>query len=73
MVVKNTSGKVIGFGQSVILPGQKAEVADSFEKNPVVDTYKALGFIEVVKSEAAVEKKNKTAGKKSAAVDDKTE
>lgn len=73
MVVKNTSGKVIGFGQSVILPGQEAEVADSFAKNPVVDTYKALGFIEVVKSEATAEKKNKPAGKKSAVADEKVE
>lgn len=73
MIVKNTSGKIIGFGQTVLLPGQEAEIADNFGGNTVVATYKNLGFIEVVKAEAPAEKKTKNTGKKSSATEEKSE
>lgn len=53
MFVKNTSKKIIGFGQTSVLPGQEIEIADSFKGNPVVAAYEALGFIQICKEQPA--------------------
>lgn len=37
MTVKNTSGKIIAFGSTTILPGEIGEIDKSWENNSVVE------------------------------------
>lgn len=57
MVIKNIGRKIIGFGQTSVLPDQTVTIPDTY-KSFVTDTYVALGIVEVVNTSA--EKANKT-------------
>lgn len=57
MIIKNIGRKIIGFGQTSVLPDQTATISDTY-KSFVTDTYVALGIVEVVNT--SVEKTNKT-------------
>lgn len=45
MKVKNTSGKIIAFGSTTILPGEVGELDKSWETNSVVEMYLERGTI----------------------------
>lgn len=45
MTVKNTSGKIIAFGSTTILPGEIGEIDKSWENNSVVEMYLERGTI----------------------------
>lgn len=47
MKITNTSEKVIGFGNTPVLPGESLDVPAEYEGNPVIETYKDLGMITV--------------------------
>ena len=49
MVIKNIGGKIISFGNVMILPGNSAEVGDKFVGASNVAELEALGFIKVEK------------------------
>ena len=40
-----SNSKIITIGNVVLLPGQTANVPAQFEKNPVLKTYRDLGFV----------------------------
>lgn len=44
MKIKNIGRKIIGFGQTSVLPDETAHIPDSF-KDVVLDTYVALGIV----------------------------
>ena len=47
MFVKNSSKKVMGFGKTVILPGESGELPEGFdESHPTVNFYFAKGWLE---------------------------
>lgn len=46
-VTNLSSTKIIGFGETVILPEETKEIPVNYEKNPMLDTYKDLGFIKI--------------------------
>ena len=49
MKIRNISdGKIIGMGEVTILPGESADIAREFENSPILDTYKKIGFIEII-------------------------
>nr|DAN80004.1 MAG TPA: HeH/LEM domain [Caudoviricetes sp.]DAO80795.1 MAG TPA: HeH/LEM domain [Caudoviricetes sp.] len=49
MKIRNISdGKIIGIGEVTILPGESADIAREFESSPILDTYKKIGFIEIM-------------------------
>ncbi len=49
MKIRNISdGKIIGLGEVTILPGESADIAREFENSPILDTYKKIGFIEII-------------------------
>ena len=50
MVIKNNGRKIIGFGQTSVLPGQTVTIEDSFKDNETLKTFIALGFVEVVEA-----------------------
>lgn len=60
MKIKNIGRKIIGFGQTSVLPDETAHIPDSF-KDVVLDTYVALGIVEVI--ETAKEKTDTKTGK----------
>lgn len=53
MVIKNNGRKIIGFGQTSVLPGQTVTIEDSFKDNDALKTFIALGFVEVVEAKTA--------------------
>lgn len=53
MKVKNNGRKIIGFGQTSVLPGETVEIPDTFKGNATLETFKALGYIEVVADKPA--------------------
>lgn len=64
MIIKNTGRKIIGFGQTSVLPEQTVTIPDTY-KSTVLDTYVALGIVKVVnKTETKTGKAVKTTGKK---------
>ncbi len=63
MVIRNTGRKIIGFGQISVLPGETATIPDTFKENETLETFKALGYIEVIESKPTG--KGKNAGGKS--------
>ena len=54
MKITNKSGKIIGIGKELLLPGQTIEVEDAFDNNSTVKAFADMGFIAVEKE--AVEK-----------------
>ena len=50
MKIKNIGRKIIGFGQTSVLPGQTVTIEDSFKDNETLKTFIALGFVEVVEA-----------------------
>lgn len=56
VTVENISeGKIIGFGDVTVLPGQTGVISEQYANNPVIDMYKNLGFIRVTRTgEASV-------------------
>ena len=48
MVIKNIGGKIISFGNVMILPGNTAEVSEKFDGASNVDTLVKMGFVEVI-------------------------
>lgn len=52
MVVKNNGRKIIGFGQTSVLPGQTVTIEDSFKDNETLKTFIALGFVEVIEAKS---------------------
>ena len=64
MVIKNNGRKIIGFGQTSVLPDETAHIPDSF-KDVVLDTYVALGIVSIIepakdKGETKTDKGGKT-------------
>lgn len=55
MVIKNIGGKIVSFGNVMILPGDTAEVSEKFSGASNVDTLVKMGFIEIVEEPSAVE------------------
>ena len=55
MVIKNIGGKIVSFGNVMILPGDTAEVSEKFSGASNVDTLVKMGFIEIVEKPSAVE------------------
>ncbi len=62
MVIKNNGRKIIGFGQTSVLPGQTVPIEDSFKNNETLKTFIALGFIEVIETKTT-DKGNTNKGK----------
>lgn len=52
MVIKNNGRKIIGFGQTSVLPGQTVNIEDSFKENETLKTFIALGFVEVIEAKS---------------------
>jgi hypothetical protein len=50
MLVKNTCGKIIGFGRLALLPGVTDTLPSEFEGSPVVKYYIDTGRIEIVQA-----------------------
>lgn len=76
MIIKNTGRKIIGFGQTSVLPEQTVTIPDTY-KSTVLDTYVTLGIVAVVnkttdKTETKTEKAAKTSGKKTTNAEVKT-
>jgi hypothetical protein len=46
-VTNLSSTKIIGFGETAILPEETKEIPASYENNPILETYKDLGFIKI--------------------------
>lgn len=63
MVIRNKGRKIIGFGQTSVLPGETATIPDTFKGNETLETLKTLGYIEVIENKATG--KGKNAGGKS--------
>ena len=64
MKIKNIGRKIIGFGQTSVLPDETAHIPDSF-KDVVLDTYVALGIVSIIepakdKGETKTDKVGKT-------------
>ncbi|MFG6334792.1 MAG: hypothetical protein K1W20_04875 [Lachnospiraceae bacterium] len=51
MTVRNNSLKIIGVGETSILPGETAELPAGYDKNPVVLRYVARGVFSTVEPE----------------------
>lgn len=49
MKITNKSGKIIGIGDTVLVPGQEAEVDNKFAGNGTLKTFVDMGFITIVK------------------------
>lgn len=56
MVVKNNSSKIIGVGETSILPGATEKIPAGYEKNPVIRKYITNGTFSVVKPEKSSKK-----------------
>ena len=63
MVIRNKGRKIIGFGQTSVLPGETVTISDTFNGNDTLETMKALGYIEVIENKNTG--KGKNAGEKS--------
>lgn len=48
MVIKNIGGKIISFGNVMVLPGNTAEVSEKFDGASNVGTLVKMGFIKVL-------------------------
>lgn len=48
MVIKNIGGKIISFGNVMILPGNTAEVSEKFDGASNVDTLVKMDFVKVI-------------------------
>lgn len=48
MTVKNTSSKIIAFGNDTLLPGEAATLDKTWETNPVVEMYLERGMLQRV-------------------------
>lgn len=59
MKVKNNGRKIIGFGQTSVLPGETVDIPDTFKGNATLETFKALGYIEVVEDKPKQDKGSK--------------
>lgn len=55
MVIKNIGGKIVSFGNVMILPGDTAKVSEKFSGASNVDTLVKMGFVEIVEEPSAVE------------------
>lgn len=51
MTIRNDSSKIIGIGETSILPGETAECPKGYEKNPVIRKYIKNGVFTEIKSE----------------------
>ncbi len=60
MRVKNIGHKIIGFGQTTVLPGETVTIPDTFNGNPTIATYEALGYITVIEDKTAAKTGDKT-------------
>ena len=60
MVIKNNGRKIIGFGQTSVLPGQTVTIEDSFKDNETLKTFIALGFVEVIEAKSPDKGKTET-------------
>lgn len=56
MVLRNNSRKIIGIGETTILPDGTAECPEGYESNPVVARYIANGIFSVSGGKEAGEK-----------------
>lgn len=66
MKVKNVGGKIVSIGVTAILPGETAQVSDSYAKNPAVKCLIEHGNLSIVKETTAEDKAKKAAEKKAA-------
>lgn len=73
MIIKNTGRKIIGFGQTSVLPEQTVTIPDTY-KSTVLDTYVALGIVAIVNktTDKTETKAAKTSRKKTANAEVKT-
>jgi len=64
MKVKNIGNKIVGFGNVFILPGEEADISDSFKENGAYNAYIDLGLVvEVEEKPTAKVAKKATANK----------
>ena len=59
MKIKNIGRKIIGFGQTSVLPDETAHIHDSF-KDVVLDTYVALGIVSIIEPAKTRAKRKQT-------------
>lgn len=45
--LKNTSEKIIGIGDIIVLPDETKEVPVLFERNPILEIYKEMGLVTI--------------------------
>lgn len=64
MKVTNTSGKIINVGKTVLLPGQAAEIDNSYASNSVIKMLKDTGAL-AIKETGKTSKKAESSTKSS--------
>lgn len=78
--LKNTSEKIIGIGDIIVLPDETKEVPVLFERNPILEIYKEMGLVTITgkptagavvgdATEASTEKEGMTEEEKKAKLD----
>lgn len=68
MKVKNVGGKIVSIGTTAILPGETAEVSDSYAENPAITCLVKHKHVAIVKDASGDgDKKAKADAKKKAA------
>lgn len=78
--LKNTSEKIIGIGDIIVLPDETKEVPVLFERNPILEIYKEMGLVTITgkptagavvsdATETSIEKEGMTEEEKKAKLD----
>lgn len=44
LMITNTSAKVIGIGETTVLPGETKEVPPAYAGSPILEVYRSMGF-----------------------------
>lgn len=78
MKIKNIGRKIIGFGQTSVLPDQTATIPDTFKENPTLLTFVELGYVEVIEEKTKTNtgknsKGSKTGGGKTETTETETD
>lgn len=48
MKIENISnGKIIGIGDTTVLPGEVKDIPEAYERSPILEVYKDLGFAKI--------------------------
>lgn len=66
-----SSGKVIGLGTAMVLPGETKDVPKAYERNPVLKMYESLGFARISGNASAPEKSEAEIAAEKAAAEEK--